>query len=95
MCATAAAFCMSSTISPMRWINRAHWDITARLGEIRAPTLVIGGRFDEATPLITETVHRGIAGSELIVIPGAGHLTNLEQPELFNGALARFLSHRV
>ena len=37
----------------------------------------------------------GIAGSELIIIPEAGHLANLEQPVLFNRALARFLSHRL
>jgi pimeloyl-ACP methyl ester carboxylesterase len=36
-----------------------------------------------------------IAGSELAVIPGAGHLSNLERPETFNAALARFLTHRV
>jgi L-proline amide hydrolase len=32
------------------------WDIVDRLGEIRVPTLVISGRYDEATPAITETV---------------------------------------
>ena len=33
------------------------WDVTPRLGEIRQPTLVVGGRHDEATPRITEAVH--------------------------------------
>jgi 3-oxoadipate enol-lactonase len=40
-------------------------------------------------------MHHAIAGSELTVIPGAGHLANLEQPDLFNAALARFISHRL
>ena len=40
-------------------------------------------------------MHRAIAGSELVVVPGAGHMTNLEQPAAFNEALARFLDHRV
>ena len=40
-------------------------------------------------------MHRGIAGSELVVIPAAGHLTNLEQPAAFDAALARFLDNRV
>jgi pimeloyl-ACP methyl ester carboxylesterase len=40
-------------------------------------------------------MQRAIAGSELVRIPQAGHLSNLEQPELFNAALAAFLTHRV
>jgi pimeloyl-ACP methyl ester carboxylesterase len=40
-------------------------------------------------------MHRAIAGSELVRIPQAGHLSNLEQPELFTAALAAFLGHRV
>jgi pimeloyl-ACP methyl ester carboxylesterase len=40
-------------------------------------------------------MQRAIGGSELVQSPGAGHLANLEQPELFDAALARFLSHRV
>jgi len=42
-----------------------------------------------------EAMHRAIAGSELLTIPQAGHLANLEQPAAFNAALARFLEHRV
>ena len=38
------------------------WDIVDRLGEINIPALVISGRYDEATPLIAETVHNGIRG---------------------------------
>jgi pimeloyl-ACP methyl ester carboxylesterase len=60
------------------------------------PALVIVGAEDTVTPpSAAEELHRGIAGSELVKIPSAGHLTNLEQPELFQAALARFLSHRV
>ena len=40
--------------------NLKNRDIVARLPEIAAPTLVTSGRHDEATPLIAETVHRGI-----------------------------------
>ena len=46
-------------------------------------------------PQASEDMHRAIAGSELVRIPQAGHLSNLEQPELFNAALAAFLTHRV
>ena len=40
-------------------------------------------------------VHQGIGGSQLAVIPGAGHLSSLEQPDAFNDHLAHFLTHRV
>ena len=40
------------------------WDIRDRLSEIQLPTLVTSGRYDEATPPIAETVHRGITSSE-------------------------------
>ena len=71
-------------------------DSTPLLSSMHVPTLILVGSEDTVTPpAAAEELHRGIAGSELIVIPEAGHLTNLEQPELFNGAVARFLSHRV
>jgi pimeloyl-ACP methyl ester carboxylesterase len=44
---------------------------------------------------ISRDMQQRIAGSELVVIPGAGHLSSLEQPEAFNHALTRFLSHRI
>jgi pimeloyl-ACP methyl ester carboxylesterase len=36
-----------------------------------------------------------MAGAELVVVPGAGHLSSLERPDAFNSALAAFLTHRV
>jgi pimeloyl-ACP methyl ester carboxylesterase len=40
-------------------------------------------------------MHAAIAGSELVVIPVAGHLPNLEAPAAFNAAFSHFLDHRV
>ena len=71
-------------------------DSTPLLPTIHVPTLVLVGAEDTITPpSAADDLHNGIAGSELVQIPGAGHLSNLEQPELFGAALARFLSHRV
>ena len=71
-------------------------DSTPLLRTIHVPTLIVVGDEDTVTPpAAAEDMHRGIAGSELVRIPQAGHLTNLEQPELFNAALAAFLGHRV
>jgi len=71
-------------------------DSTPQLQSIHVPTLIVVGDEDTLTPpAAAEEMHRGVAGSQLVRIPQAGHLSNLEQPELFNAALAAFLSHRV
>jgi proline-specific peptidase len=67
------------------------WTIVDRLGEIRVPTLVTSGRYDEATPAIAETVHRGIAGSEWIIFEQSAHLPHAEEPERYMQVLNDFL----
>lgn len=68
------------------------WDITGRLGEIRVPTLIISGRYDEATPAIAETVHKGIAGSEWVLFEHSSHMPHAEEPQRFMQVLADFLT---
>jgi non-heme chloroperoxidase len=71
-------------------------DSTPLLASIHVPTLIVVGDEDAITPpTAAEAMHRGIHGSELVRIPQAGHLSNLEQPALFNAALTAFLTHRV
>jgi len=63
-----------------------------RLPEIEIPTLIIIGANDKGTPLsCSEAMQKRIKGSSLSVIPSAAHLSNVEQPELFNAALIDFL----
>jgi pimeloyl-ACP methyl ester carboxylesterase len=67
-------------------------DATGTLTAIRAPTLVLCGVEDVLTPVAdAEALHRAIAGSRLVVLPGAGHLSNLESPEVFDRELGAFL----
>lgn len=67
-------------------------DSTDELSRINVPTLIIVGENDGVTPPeAARSMHEHIAGSRLVVIPEAGHLSNLEAPEAFNGALAEFL----
>ncbi len=62
------------------------------LAAIDFPVLVICGEEDTLTPLAeSEALNRAIRGSKLVVIPEAGHLSNMEQGELFNAALIEFL----
>jgi proline-specific peptidase len=67
------------------------WDIVDRLGEIHIPTLVISGRYDEATPVIAETVHCGIPGSEWVLFENSAHLPHVEETEHFLQVLREFL----
>lgn len=67
-------------------------DHTSFLPEISARTLILVGRHDAITPLEeAEKMHQGIAGSQVEVIEGAGHVSNIEQPIAFNRALLAFL----
>lgn len=60
-------------------------DLRHLASTVEAPSLVIGGELDEATPPAqAEDLHAAIVPSELMVIPGVAHLSNLEAPDLFN-----------
>jgi pimeloyl-ACP methyl ester carboxylesterase len=67
-------------------------DTTADLHRIKIPTLVIVGADDAATPpAMAEKIHDQVAGSELVVLPSAAHISSLEQADGFNRALGEFL----
>ena len=67
-------------------------DSTPTLATIDRPTLILHGADDQLIPASeAEAMRAGIRGSELKVIPGAGHLLNMEQPEVFNDATREFL----
>ncbi|MEA2433602.1 MAG: hypothetical protein QOG54_1059 [Actinomycetota bacterium] len=67
-------------------------DSSAELTSIDVPTLVIVGENDGVTPPdASRKIHEHVGGSRLVVIPESGHLSNIEAPEAFNGALAEFL----
>jgi 3-oxoadipate enol-lactonase len=63
-----------------------------RVSDIAAPTLIICGEEDKPTPpALSRELHEMIPGSQLAMIPRAGHLTNLERPGEFNRILDDFL----
>ncbi|HEX8731226.1 MAG TPA: alpha/beta fold hydrolase [Ktedonobacterales bacterium] len=64
-----------------------------QLRAIRAPTLVITGRHDRTcTPRASHELHTGIPGSELVIVPDAGHMTYVEQPDIYFGAMSAFFA---
>jgi pimeloyl-ACP methyl ester carboxylesterase len=62
------------------------------LAGIRVPTLIIVGDQDQPFVAPSEYMAKKIAGARLAVIPGAGHSSNLDQPEAFNRVLREFLA---
>ena len=67
-------------------------DYLDRLKEIDCPTLVIVGEQDHGTPPeMAKQIHENLRGSELVIIPSAAHLSNIELKDAFNRALTTFL----
>jgi pimeloyl-ACP methyl ester carboxylesterase len=63
-------------------------DSTGLLSGIACPTTVICGDEDTVTPpAVSEAMHRAIPGSRLVIVPRAGHLSNIESPAAFSAAL--------
>ena len=67
-------------------------DSTPLLATIDVPTLIIVGSEDALTPPSeSQAMHAAIAGSRLVEIPGAGHISNVEAPDAFNAAVEEFM----
>jgi len=70
----------------------ARTDTTRSLSSIHVPTCIIAGEYDLLTPpSVAQELHKAIAGSELHILPNAGHMSNLENTKDFNETLVAFL----
>jgi L-proline amide hydrolase len=67
------------------------WDITGRLPEISTPTLLVSGRYDEATPHIVEQIHQRIPGAQWQVFEESSHMPHVEEPDAFLETVEAFL----
>lgn len=68
-------------------------DSTPLLAGITVPTLVVVGEDDRATPVESaRKMAAAIPGADLVIIPAAGHVSNIEQPRAFNQALVEFVA---
>jgi 3-oxoadipate enol-lactonase len=72
-------------------------DITARLTEIVAPCLVIHGEADQAIAIEHGTALRDALPNceDFLAVPGAGHASNMQYPDIVNPALCAFLDRRL
>lgn len=70
----------------------SRFDVSGSLKEVTVPTLIMVGEEDTGTPVsAAEAIKQQIKGAELVVLPKALHLTNIETVDLFNQVLLRFL----
>jgi 3-oxoadipate enol-lactonase len=71
----------------------SRWDFRDRVGEIKAPTLVIVGAEDPVTATADiDLLAEGIPNARLVVLEGAAHLANVERPEAFAAAVSEHVA---
>ena len=66
-------------------------EYTDRLPAIKVPTLLLVGDHDECDPAMSKVMHEKIAGSKLVILPGSGHMTFVDQPGMLEQAIEDFL----
>ncbi len=71
--------------------NTRYWDVTSQLHTIRVPTLVLGGKYDEVSPVVAREIHKYIRGSELTIFPNSSHLAFWEERGAFMKRVLQFL----
>ena len=71
--------------------NIRYWDVTSQLRTIRVPTLVLGGKYDEVSPVVAREIHKHVKGSELTIFPKSSHLSFWEERDAFMKRVLRFL----
>ncbi|MDQ6786668.1 MAG: alpha/beta hydrolase [Acidobacteriota bacterium] len=76
------------------WASKAVWmaDYLELLPKINVPALVIGGELDQPTPTeLSKQLAEGIANAKLEIIKNAAHLSNLDEPQIFNRLVEKFI----
>ena len=68
------------------------WDIRPQLGKVDAPTLLLSGRHDEATPAVISTLKAGISGSQWHILEESSHSCHTEEEALTMLLVADFLA---
>jgi proline iminopeptidase len=63
--------------------NLTSVEYTDRLGSLKVPTLITVGDHDELDPSLARDMQQHIPGSQLVVLPDSGHMTFVDQPDLF------------
>jgi L-proline amide hydrolase len=68
------------------------WQSKNRLGEISVPTLLVSGRYDEATPKLQQDLLAGIRGSVWVEFEHSAHVPHVEEPERYREVVSTWLA---
>jgi L-proline amide hydrolase len=68
-----------------------HWDIRPQLKDIKTPTLLVSGQYDEATPAMVKEINGLIPGSKWELFAESSHMPHVEEPAKFKRVVAEFL----
>jgi pimeloyl-ACP methyl ester carboxylesterase len=70
--------------------------VRADLPSIEHRALVITGELDEETPVeYARVLADGLPNASIVILPGIGHLSPLEAPDLFNARVSHFLTEHI
>ncbi|HEV2423949.1 MAG TPA: alpha/beta fold hydrolase [Terriglobia bacterium] len=78
-------FMIDGNLKSVEYVDRLH--------TIKTPTVIMAGEHDECDPSLSQEMHKKIAGSKLVILPKSGHMTFVDQPDLFVQSVDYFL-HR-
>ena len=76
-------FIIDGNLKSVEFVNELH--------KIKVPTLITCGDHDECAPSLSEEMHEKIKGSKLVIFPKSGHMTFVDQPDMFIKAVDDFL----
>jgi len=76
-------FVVDGNLKEVEWLER--------LAEIKVPTLILVGDHDQSDPAMSREMNARLPGSKLVVLPESGHMTFVDQPELFTRAIREFV----
>jgi proline iminopeptidase len=77
-------FVIDGNLKSVEYVDRLH--------NLHVPTLIVVGEHDECDPSLSKEMHEKIAGSKLTILPNAGHMNFVDQPEMWQKAVQGFLS---
>ncbi len=77
-------YIVDGNLKSVEWVDR--------LPSIKVPTLMIVGDHDECDPAMSKEMQQKIAGSQLVILPQSGHMTFVDQPNLFIKSMNEFVN---
>jgi proline iminopeptidase len=77
-------YVVDGNLKSVEWVDK--------LPSIKVPTLIIVGDHDESDPVMSKEMHEKIAGSKLVIVPKSGHMTFVDQPNLFINSVTDFVN---